>query len=487
MHELQKQVAKLLRINAEMAHKLESVAAGSALSSGASIAGSATSIRSVLSFSSVRTNFEVTLNNSRIYRRALPGQVNRPRPPAEQASAPSIQQSWSVLSGVSLSEVSNYSVYSLPISPQEFYNPTWYTKPDQIVTLDPRIPEVPTLLTRGFAEGLEIALEHKDMEIAKILANYIPWNVVLQMGELYPTSAGGPNSAHNVVDRLTLFKLWLQSGGDAKVKDEHGRTAIMRAVEVGDERVLKLLIPKALDILSSTSALHIVSGGAREVFMLGLCKEIEMKDKAETTPMDCGLGGKRALLAKILLELGADINATGWKKGTALHEACRNGRREVVEVLLSHGADIEAKDSEGATALHRACRNGCREVVEALLSHGADIEARDELGDTALHDACSYGHREAVESLLSHGADIEAKNSEEATALHGACRNGHREVVESLLSRGADIEGTNQRSETALHWACSNGCREVVEVLLNHGADTEAKDILGSTALARLR
>ncbi|RPB06530.1 ankyrin, partial [Morchella conica CCBAS932] len=63
----------------------------------------------------------------------------------------------------------------------------------------------------------------------------------------------------------------------------------------------------------------------------------------------------------------------------------------------------------GAAALHRACLNGHREVVEVLLSHGADIEAMNNARMTALGCAYSKGHGSVVEMLLSHESNIKSK------------------------------------------------------------------------------
>ncbi|KAI5839630.1 hypothetical protein DFP73DRAFT_598226 [Morchella snyderi] len=68
-----KGLADLVRTNAQMAHKLDWVTVGSASSPGGtgSIAGSKNTTRNMLSFSSARKNFAITVNNSRLLRRAL--------------------------------------------------------------------------------------------------------------------------------------------------------------------------------------------------------------------------------------------------------------------------------------------------------------------------------------------------------------------------------------------------------------------------------
>ena len=52
---------------------------------------------------------------------------------------------------------------------------------------------------------------------------------------------------------------------------------------------------------------------------------------------------------RILLETGADINATNEADFTALHGAAYRGLNEVIEYLVAKGADIDARDFRGRT------------------------------------------------------------------------------------------------------------------------------------------
>ena len=55
--------------------------------------------------------------------------------------------------------------------------------------------------------------------------------------------------------------------------------------------------------------------------------------------------------AKMLLELGADVNAAGEYKWTPLHGAAYTGSNAIVEFLVKNGAKLDAKDVWGQTPL----------------------------------------------------------------------------------------------------------------------------------------
>ena len=72
---------------------------------------------------------------------------------------------------------------------------------------------------------------------------------------------------------------------------------------------------------------------------------------------------------------------------------------DIVRLLLDRGANPEATDSDGETALMLAARRGYDDILQLLLAYHADARRKDSLGRAALYFAYAFGHERAVDVL----------------------------------------------------------------------------------------
>ena len=111
------------------------------------------------------------------------------------------------------------------------------------------------------------------------------------------------------------------------------------------------------------------------------------------------------------LALGADPNAQGHCRRTALHAAAFTGDLQVVRKLIANGVDLEALDTWGHTPLYRAvfamlAGEGDRmPVIEALVSSGANPNPSGTQGPT-------------LKDFLLLGRELGAPDDIVSTLLH---------------------------------------------------------------------
>ncbi|XP_077252125.1 putative E3 ubiquitin-protein ligase XBOS34 [Tasmannia lanceolata] len=98
---------------------------------------------------------------------------------------------------------------------------------------------------------------------------------------------------------------------------------------------------------------------------------LEWIDKEGKTPLIVAcMMPNGFLIAKTLIELGANVNAyrPGSHAGTPLHHAAKRGLEQTVTLLLSHGANALALNDDCHTALYMARAKGHTKVVSAIES-----------------------------------------------------------------------------------------------------------------------
>ena len=76
----------------------------------------------------------------------------------------------------------------------------------------------------------------------------------------------------------------------------------------------------------------------------------------------------------------------GW---TALMEAVKWDRLEVVRFLVGEGAELNVQDERGWTALVQAVRKGDLEMVRLLVENGADVNTQTNNGEIGLDKSCA--------------------------------------------------------------------------------------------------
>ena len=197
-----------------------------------------------------------------------------------------------------------------------------------------------------------------------------------------------------------------------------------------------------------------------------------------------------------LLSVGADpnfrYNDQTW---TPLMEAVMTKNTELVSLLLEKGADLEATALGRGyayieTALSMAVGTNQVNIVEELLSHKANpnfIMNRPESREdniSLLMLACATKNHILVDVLIKSGANVHFRNAKGQTPLMYSCGVGGGVVIASVfIDAGAEVGAKDLERKTALMLSCSNLDPQTVKFLIREGADALAKDIHGKSVV----
>ena len=318
----------------------------------------------------------------------------------------------------------------------------------------------------------------------------------------------GPNALMTACfyGHIDLVRLLLQRGANAGAilefnEDEYqGMTPLTFASKAGHWDIVKLLI----EVVEAAAEEEGEEGSEEEKDEEGEVEEEEPSEEASndehgdghgvaidwvskwcvaSTPLmhTCAQGNLE--VAKMLLDLGADINKTI----VGLHEkyadspllsACLHGRVEVVQFILDHDTFDPSRNAFDH-AFIEAYENGSSEVIALLQSR---ITGGPGFLDRMLIESCKAGRAKTAKTLLAMGAAVDATGTSGRTALMEACAN-ERSVVELitlLVEHGADVNKVDSKGNAALHIACDTSkAYEAGKLLLEYGADVTIKNNAG--------
>ena len=182
--------------------------------------------------------------------------------------------------------------------------------------------------------------------------------------------------------REDVVQLLLKYGANTNSAKLHDVSPLKWAIHEGHERIAHLLITAGANIHAENA---LILAAQRRLFPI-----VELMLKLHVDVNSKRLGGMEEV----------DDDPSGTVGRSALHEAAWAGDGEIVSLLLQHGADINATYNCGDTALHDAIRNNQYDVVKILVDAGAKTDIIV-LGKSPLTLAESRGRYEMAQLLRS--------------------------------------------------------------------------------------
>ena len=183
-------------------------------------------------------------------------------------------------------------------------------------------------------------------------------------------------------------------GADVNAANAKGWTPLYLAVKDRDQEITAVPAPPGDGALEF--ARELLDHGANPNVRIQKDTEVHqgmsalwLKEPGATPLLRAALCGDLSLV-RLLLDHGADpkiptfdhttplmvASGVGWADGM-MREYSAGQTLEVVKLLLDLGADVNAVNDHGITALHGAAYKGANQVVQLLVDRGAKLDAKD--------------------------------------------------------------------------------------------------------------
>jgi ankyrin repeat protein len=324
-------------------------------------------------------------------------------------------------------------------------------------------------------QGIASAAQSGDVEALRQRLDARPDLVNALAGRGFPKATALHLAAlrnHHAAARLLI-----ERGADLDAREFPDNAAPLHfAAMYGDLEMVRLLVEAGADIDGN--------GDDTEVGVLGwaTCFKQVRQDVAEYL---LDYGATLNLWTAIALDKVDDVRAMvirdpallaarmtrGHHRRTPLHHAAARSRLGMVQLLLELGADPNATDATGATALTTAVQeNADPAIASALLAAGARLD---------FLTAVNLGRYGEAEAMLRDDPARIGPDGRDTIALHLAVSKRNLDTIRWLLAHRVDVNAKRLMwdcDHTALHMTVENGAIDIARVLLDAGADPNIRD-----------
>ncbi|UKZ76961.1 hypothetical protein TrVFT333_004677 [Trichoderma virens FT-333] len=255
----------------------------------------------------------------------------------------------------------------------------------------------------------------------------------------------GPNAKDTAL-RTPIW--WAACRG--KSRDFSGWTSLNVAAQLGNKAIFDLLIENGADI--------------------------EASDKNCRTPLATAALYGHMNAVKWLVEKGANIEAKDRKKRTPLMLAIIGKHEEVVRYFIEKGAPMAATDDDKQLLISMAIHGKLKSIIDNFLLDGVCIDAcMANNKHTPLTQAINEGDDDIVDWLIEKGANLDNCNGHGKTPLIAAIESGNKAIIQLLVDKGAGLDFQGNDGYTPLIFATKQNRQDIMELLISKGAKLEAK------------
>ncbi|KAL3260786.1 hypothetical protein ABHI18_004275 [Aspergillus niger] len=206
--------------------------------------------------------------------------------------------------------------------------------------------------------------------------------------------------------------------------------------------------------------------------------DVNQTNKDGSSGLYLAARGGHIMVVQKLLDMGASIDAPGFKYGDALQAACFEGWTGIVQLLINHGASSSVpRRGEYSSPLQAALASDNKSVAEVLLHAGVKLTTQQQFDD-AIETAAFKGNVLIFQRLMAGEAgDFAPKIWPDP--LQVALAGGKMRRAKLLLQSCANINEEKGFFGNALAAAIASERLSIVQLVLDAGASIELRGVYG--------
>jgi ankyrin repeat protein len=258
----------------------------------------------------------------------------------------------------------------------------------------------------GPTTALHVACSQPKRSIVRLLLDYgafIDAKDHLSRTPLYLASVGG---------FIGSVEILLEEGARTNVIAEEGQTALYKAAGKGREDIVEVLLRYGADPAVGRGRF-----GETTIYKAAWYNELDVVEHLITFEADVNIKNnkkmksykdkKEKLLHGVLAGLSKDHAIMNTWGKTALHAAAYRGHGEMVRMLIDAGADIEATGNDNVTPMYLAAQQKHKGLVQIFLKAGAQLETEKTDPVMALiHERNKNKERTGKELIREHKKEM---------------------------------------------------------------------------------
>ncbi|XP_018426314.1 PREDICTED: receptor-interacting serine/threonine-protein kinase 4 [Nanorana parkeri] len=269
-------------------------------------------------------------------------------------------------------------------------------------------PQDVELVLDGRSSLLHLAVENGQEECVKLLLLY---NASPNM-----TNAKGSTPLHIAAEKKfkSIVELLLSKKINLNAKDEDLFTALHFAAQNGDESITRLLLDKNASLSEvdgkGRTPLHVAcQHGQESIVRLFLRRDADVGVRGLENWVSLHYAswqGHLNIVKLLAKQYKANLNSQTSDGRTPLHLAAQRGHYRVARILVELGCNVNLPNAQLKTPLHIAAETGHTSTARFLIHHGANINATSIEGYTALDLANHHRHYSAVKLIMDERSNI---------------------------------------------------------------------------------